>query len=58
MQMLYLTVAGIGVAAMAYCMIKQYETRLVLFYTGMVMALCAGGVAPAKAYIVPFVLSG
>ena len=46
-----LIIAGIGVFVMAYCMIKRYETRLVLLCTGIIMALCAGEpMAPFKAF--------
>ena len=42
---------GIVVAVTIYLMVKQYETRLVLFCAGMVMALLAGDpMAPFKAF--------
>ncbi|MEI7611822.1 MAG: C4-dicarboxylate transporter DcuC [Betaproteobacteria bacterium] len=42
---------GIVVAVTIYLMVKQYETRLVLFCSGMVMALLAGDpMAPFKAF--------
>ena len=42
---------GVVVLATVILMVKQYETRLVLFCAGMLMALCAGDpMAPFKAF--------
>lgn len=37
-----LILGGVVVVITIYCMVKQYETRLILFCAGMFLALCAG----------------
>ena len=46
-----IAIGVIVIAVTVYLMIKQYETRLVLFCAGMFLALCAGQpMAPFKAF--------
>jgi len=46
-----IAIGGLVVLVTIYLMIKQYETRLILFGAGMVLALCAGDpMAPFKAF--------
>ena len=46
-----LAIGGLVVLAVVYLMVKQYETRLVLFCAGFVLALAAGDpMAPFKAF--------
>ncbi|SDH56227.1 C4-dicarboxylate transporter DcuC [Propionivibrio dicarboxylicus] len=46
-----IVIGAIVVAITVYLMVKQYETRLVLFGAGMFLALCAGEpMAPFKAF--------
>lgn len=46
-----LILAGIVIVATIYCMVKQYETRLILLIAGFIMALFAGDpMAPFKAF--------
>ena len=46
-----IVVGALVIAVTVYLMVKQYETRLILFCAGMFLAICAGQpMAPFKAF--------